>query len=185
MNYTVTNIWTRETSLQGYVTASFARLKQLFGEPMPIVEGDGKVSTQWVLMGSDGSAINVYDYKETDLYSRNLPNIHQFRAKSSYDWHVGAQNKTGADRFIGWLEPQLKEPTVVVVEEPPEQMTIVGRRVNGFDPKTAVIAGRVVDGGVVQIRLDDYSNPEFWADISIPLSFVRQWCRESAVELLS
>ena len=95
------------TSLQGCVEASFAQLRQIFGDPLPETDGY-KVSTEWVLLCPvDGMTVTLYDYKETNLYSKDYPTVEEFRANPSYEWHVGAKDKFVAERFIAWLKWKL------------------------------------------------------------------------------
>jgi hypothetical protein len=76
-------------SLRGYVTLSYADLVKVFGEPNS--EGDEyKVSTSWTLVDQEtGDGVEVYDYKETSLYSSSYPSVESFRALPEYDWHLG------------------------------------------------------------------------------------------------
>mgnify|MGYP003395093666 CR=1 FL=1 len=98
----------KSSGLQGYVEASYTQLLQILGPHE--AESDGyKVSTEWQLVGDDGSEVSVYDYKETNLYGRALPTVERFRSRPRYDWHVGASSMAAANRFIGWLENKLME----------------------------------------------------------------------------
>lgn len=95
------------TSLQGYVETSFAALQAVLGPPND--KGDGyKVSTEWVLEGPTGEAATLYDYKMTDLYSEGYGSVEDFRARSSYRWHVGAHERKTADEFVAWLTKRLR-----------------------------------------------------------------------------
>ena len=64
------------TSLQGYVTTTYAFLVEKLGKPL---EGDDKVTAEWILKFEDGTVATIYDYKE-------------YRTpKGVYDWHIGGQ----------------------------------------------------------------------------------------------
>ena len=56
-----------------------------------LVESDFKISTQYHIKFADGSKIEIYDYKATNLYSDNLPSVEKFR-KSKYEWHFKCSN---------------------------------------------------------------------------------------------
>jgi hypothetical protein len=91
--------WNYGTSLQGYVTASYAELAAIFGPADPANrDGDGKVSTEWLLKFEDGTDATVYDYKDTSLYDEGLPTPEQFRALPSYDWHIGGRSPEAVHR---------------------------------------------------------------------------------------
>jgi len=71
------------TSLQGYVTACFHELVEVFGEP----EGGGdKTTVEWALEFEDGTVATIYDWKEYDT------------PMGKYDWHVGGYNLKAVDR---------------------------------------------------------------------------------------
>ena len=95
------------TSLRGSIITSYAKLKTLFGEAR---ESDGyKVSSEWTFEGPNGEVVTLYDYKQTNLYDREYPSVEEFRAQSSYDWHIGANTVEIADKFEQWLEEELKK----------------------------------------------------------------------------
>jgi hypothetical protein len=96
------------TSLRGYVQASYADLAGLFGSKT--ISDDNKVSTEWKFTANDGRTVTLYDYKETNLYDRGLPSVEEFRALSSYDWHIGAIDEATADEFKLWLQAILRAP---------------------------------------------------------------------------
>lgn len=82
--------------LQGYVEASYAQLRELFG---PSNETDGyKVSTEWIIRFDDGAVATIYDYKMTNLYDREYPGVSAFRHMPSYNWHIGGHSKTIVQR---------------------------------------------------------------------------------------
>lgn len=85
------------TSLQGYVTASYSKLVEMFGQP---ADGDGcKVSTEWAFTDESGNAVTLYDYKQTSMYDDGLPSVAEFRARSAYEWHIGAKSRDIAQAF--------------------------------------------------------------------------------------
>ncbi len=89
-------------SLQGTITASYARLVELFGPPNS--EGDGyKVSTEWCLK-HNGRRFRLYDYKDTNLYDSDNPSVEEFRNLKSFEWHVGA-----SDASVTGLIAELRE----------------------------------------------------------------------------
>ena len=76
------------TSLQGYITASYADLVEVFGEPQSTeTSGDGKVDIEWELQVEDYdfnsiSPLTIYNWKDYDG---------GFEARSNpiYRWHIG------------------------------------------------------------------------------------------------
>jgi hypothetical protein len=85
------------TSLAGYLTASYRDLVKVLGRPN--CEGDQyKVSTEWVLVFKN-RCVTLYDYKDTKLYSRDLPSVQTFRRQDSYEWHIGAGSQADIDGF--------------------------------------------------------------------------------------
>lgn len=102
--YTLTN--ENGGSLQGYVDASYKQIVALFGQPN--CKGDKyKVSTEWTVRAPSGKVVTIYDYKETDSYDSSLPSVSEFRKLRSYRWHIGAEQKEDADRFIDFLNKNL------------------------------------------------------------------------------
>jgi len=101
------NSVTESTSLQGYITTSFSKLVEKFGEP---VESDGyKVSSEWLCEYIDWTKFTVYDYKETELYNPDYPTVEDFRSLPSHQWHIGAANPLPPN-FIQELEEYLNAP---------------------------------------------------------------------------
>ena len=64
------------TSLIGYITTTYAALREKLGEPQ--THGD-KTTAEWCLEFQDGAVATIYDWKcsETPLHV--------------YDWHIGGQ----------------------------------------------------------------------------------------------
>ena len=92
------------TSGQLEVKTSYKKLVELFGEP----DGseDDKVSSEWVLRSSEGDVVTIYDWKATNLYSKDNPSVKQFRARKGYDWHIGAKNKEAAEELKSFIISQ-------------------------------------------------------------------------------
>lgn len=94
---------------RGTIFASIRELTELFGAYTDAVcEGsDGKVTTQWTFKFGR-NYYEIYDYKETALYSPDLPSLKDFREAQNIfvDWSVGA--KCNADEFIELVNCKLK-----------------------------------------------------------------------------
>jgi hypothetical protein len=91
------------TGFKGYLETSFEELVKHFG--MPNGEGDDyKVSTEWILEDEKGRIVTIYDYKETNLYSRSYPSVEQFRKRKSYQWHIGAQTTLSVELLVKMIE---------------------------------------------------------------------------------
>lgn len=95
----VTNDYTdcNMTSLQGYVTTTYAQLVALFGNPMG--PGD-KTTAEWVLKFNDGTVATVYDWKEYET------------PMDLYRWHVG-----GSKRTVVALVQEALDGIIEVVDE--------------------------------------------------------------------
>lgn len=75
------------TSLQGYLTASYERLVELFGEP---TEGDGyKVDAEWIVEMDDGTVATIYNWKN----GRNYCEDDGLYVEEITEWHIGGHNK--------------------------------------------------------------------------------------------
>ena len=73
--------------LQGYITASYDRLVELFGEP---TEADGyKVDAEWVVEFPDGTIAKIYNWKN----GRNYCGHEGDPVELITDWNVGGYNK--------------------------------------------------------------------------------------------
>ena len=66
------------TSLQGYMTAYYHQLVEVFGEP-DVTFGD-KVTAEWCLEFEDGTVATIYDWKEYET------------PMGSYRWHIGGRD---------------------------------------------------------------------------------------------
>ena len=80
------------TSLQGYITAGYADLVEVFGEPQSTeTSGDGKVDIEWELQVEDYdfnsiSPLTIYNWKDYDGGTTA-------KTQSDYRWHVGGERK--------------------------------------------------------------------------------------------
>lgn len=94
---------------RGTIFASIRELTELFGAYTDAVcdDSDGKVTTQWTFKFGR-NYFEIYDYKQTALYSPDLPSLKDFRADQNIfiDWSVGA--KCNADEFIELVDSKLK-----------------------------------------------------------------------------
>lgn len=88
-NYNDSNM----TSLQGYVTAHYADLVKLFGEPL---RGGDKTTAEWILKFEDGTVATIYDWKE---YTTPM---------GRYDWHVGGNKRIVAAMVQEVLDGKIK-----------------------------------------------------------------------------
>ena len=80
-----------QTSLQGYIEASYEDLVKVFGEPMHETSGDGKVDIEWELEVHDYefnsiSPLTIYNWKDYDGGTTA-------KTQSDYRWHVGGERK--------------------------------------------------------------------------------------------
>ena len=65
------------TSLQGYMTAYYHQLVEVFGEPE---YGGDKTTVEWCLDFEDGTVATIYDWKEYETPT------------GKYRWHIGGKN---------------------------------------------------------------------------------------------
>jgi hypothetical protein len=76
------------TSLQGYVTAYYHELVEVFGEP----DGGGdKTTVEWCLDFEDGTVATIYDWKEYET------------PMGQYRWHIGGRNYNAVSAVISTL----------------------------------------------------------------------------------
>lgn len=96
------------TSFIRTFSATYQELVKALGEPIHYdgdFEGDGKVSTEWVIEGRNGPW-TIYDWKETSLWDGEYDSPTAFRARSTpYDWHIGGPfvSKEDLQSFMDWL----------------------------------------------------------------------------------
>lgn len=90
------------TCLQGYVTATYDEIVEVFGEPSfkidaPVGSGEeDKVETEWEIIGKDyfGNEIpvTIYDWKCYDCGTTS-------RSGKPFEWHIGGTSKH-AEQFV-------------------------------------------------------------------------------------
>ena len=91
------------TCYKGEFKATFPQMVERFGKG---IEGDYKISMEWVFTDDAGNVFTVYDWKSTRLYADNYPAPEQlWKSDESYNFHVGGHGR--ADDFIGWITEQL------------------------------------------------------------------------------
>lgn len=73
------------TSLQGYITAYYHQIEEIFGEP-DHRNGD-KTTVEWCLQFDDGTVATIYDWKEYET------------PFGKYRWHIGGRNQDAVDRI--------------------------------------------------------------------------------------
>ena len=82
MKYTVTNNY-RDSNMTGFlgeVNTTYARLVEVFGEPLS-GSGDGKVNSEWIIKFANGEVATIYDWK--------LPET----PTDDYNWHIGGNKR--------------------------------------------------------------------------------------------
>lgn len=89
------------TSLQGYATATYDEIVEVFGEPdYTEPSGDDKVTTQWDLTGKDYAdrdiPVTIYDWKQWNLRCRD---------GNMFRWHIGGHSGVAAH----WVNMKLIE----------------------------------------------------------------------------
>lgn len=86
------------THLQGYVDATYKRLKAVFGQPN---KGDGyKVDAEWNIRFADGTVATIYNYKDGVNY---LGRGEGTPKTEITDWHVGGNDKKAVDLVVAAL----------------------------------------------------------------------------------
>jgi len=76
------------TSLQGYITASYADLVKVFGHPQCTeTSGDGKVDIEWEM------TIEDYDHNATRPFTiynwKDYDGGYEAMSNTEYQWHIG------------------------------------------------------------------------------------------------
>jgi hypothetical protein len=77
------------TCLQGYITAYFHQLVEVFGEPEL---GGDKTTAEWALTFEDGTIATIYDWKE---YATPM---------GEYRWHIGGHSPAAVWAVIDAFE---------------------------------------------------------------------------------
>jgi hypothetical protein len=82
MKYTVTNDYrdSNMTGLVGYVNTTYARLVEVFGQPIS-GSADCKVNSEWIIKFANGEVATIYDWKEP------------VTPTDDYNWHIGGNKK--------------------------------------------------------------------------------------------
>ena len=82
MKFRVTNNYRdcNMTSFLGEVNTTYARLVEVFGEPLS-GSGDGKVNSEWIIKFANGEVATIYDWKEP------------VTPTDDYNWHIGGNKR--------------------------------------------------------------------------------------------
>tara|TARA_X000001316_G_C895171_1_gene15432 strand:- start:200 stop:511 length:312 start_codon:yes stop_codon:yes gene_type:complete len=88
MNYVTGDFDICGTSLQGTINTSYDRLVELFGQPLQLEEGDGKVQVEWAVKFNDGTLATIYDWKEDKT------------ASAVTEWHIGGFSQAAVFNVI-------------------------------------------------------------------------------------
>lgn len=82
MKFRVTNNYrdVSMTSLMGEVNTTYARLVEVFGQPLS-GSGDGKVNSEWIIKFANGEVATIYDWKMPETPT------------DDYDWHIGGHKR--------------------------------------------------------------------------------------------
>ena len=75
------------TMLKGAFTSTFPQMLKVFGKGL---EGDYKISMEWVFTDDNNNVFTVYDWKSTNLYDRDyLSPESLWSSDEQYRFHVG------------------------------------------------------------------------------------------------
>ena len=89
------------SSLVGYTICPPSQLRQVLGDPVP---GEGVVAWSWQLRSAENFHVEIYEYKSTSKYDKDLPAADDFlQAVQDYAWHVGSNDKCS----IGYITETL------------------------------------------------------------------------------
>lgn len=82
MKFRVTNNYSDSnmTSFVGEVNTNYARLVEVFGQPIN-GSGDGKVNSEWIIKFANGEVATIYDWKELETPT------------DDYNWHIGGHKR--------------------------------------------------------------------------------------------
>ena len=85
------------TYLIGHTTATRREIEAVFGAPDEYGEsdGDGKVTTEWLIRFDDGTVATIYDWKR---YEDGAPGMDE-----QYRWHVGGRE----GKVVGMIDDLL------------------------------------------------------------------------------
>lgn len=143
------------TGLQGEYWASYAELAAKFGEAK---YSNYRVTTIWKFVSDrTGEVVSLYEYKETADYGDCDTTVEEFRAMSTYGWHVGAKDEETFRHFTHWLRLELMMGKKVQVVSSLEQRdyTVEGHQ-QRRPGATGVVIGHSDSHGLCwQVRHDD------------------------------
>ena len=83
------------TSLQGYITAPYAELVELFGKPHDFFD-DFKCDAEWYVEFDDGTVATIYNWKNGRNYCG--PDAPPVEAITS--WNIGGMTPEAADKIL-------------------------------------------------------------------------------------
>lgn len=89
------------THLQGYVTTTYKKLVETFGEPNAQFD-DYKSQAGWNLLTPTGDVVTIYDYKQGACYRGVADGI---AVEDVTEWHIGGKVPT----VVPWVEQQLAD----------------------------------------------------------------------------
>lgn len=92
------------TCLQGYISVSYKKLVQTFGQPE---EGDGyKVDAEWLIEFDDGTVATVYNWKNGKNYCGSSGSY----VGQITNWNVGGKSKAAVDKVCQVLGVKADSP---------------------------------------------------------------------------
>lgn len=83
------------TSLQGYITATYAELVELFGQPHDFFD-DFKCDAEWYVEFDDGTVATIYNWKNGRNYcGPDAPAVEDITS-----WNIGGLTEAALDRVL-------------------------------------------------------------------------------------
>lgn len=89
--------------LVGEMVTTYARLVELFGEPIEAVRDPEKSDAAWAIQFEDGSVADIYNYKDGRVYLGRRGK----RPQHITEWHVGAVGDEVFDRVVAIVQPEV------------------------------------------------------------------------------
>jgi hypothetical protein len=83
------------TSLQGYITAPYAELVELFGKPHDFFD-DFKCDAEWYVEFDDGTVATIYNWKN----GRNYLGDDAPPVEAITSWNIGGNTTEAADKIL-------------------------------------------------------------------------------------
>ena len=83
------------TSLQGYITATYAELVELFGKPHDFFD-DYKTDAEWYVEFDDGTVATIYNWKN----GRNYCGPDAPAVENITSWNVGGLTEAALDKVL-------------------------------------------------------------------------------------